>query len=286
VTRHKDRPGPGLTGKGQGRSSLDRDGHSYAVNSVKITHMNRPFTIGIGGSQSNVGKTYLVVSLLRYLTKPYVSRHLTPAKSRKWGAIKYTKTGLLPSVVTDQGILMEKGKDTWQMLNAGASRVVWIKSPRSKLNRVLPKTLQKFSGLDGIIIEGNSAIEFLKPDIVIFITGGDKANWKTGTVRILGVADIILYENRDLLPEKNLSTPSFHKNLSDKNEKREFFMAIKKLIDEKKLAREMLKKAVNGKLSCSEARKIAERLNIPYKKVGKTADDLGIRIKDCRLGCF
>lgn len=248
--------------------------------------MDRPVLIGIGGSQSNVGKTFLAVSLLKYLTKPSLRVHPRPAKSRKWGAIKYTKTGSLASVVTDKKILMEKGKDTWQMLNSGASSVAWIKSPRSKLNSVIHKALKRLSGLDGIIVEGNSAIEFLKPDIVIFILGGDKDSWKNGTVRMLSNAGIILYENRDLLPEKKLPTLSFHRSLSEKSEKKEFFMAIKKLIDEKKLAQEMLKKAVNRKLSCHKARKIAEDLNISYKKVGKTADDLGIRIKDCQLGCF
>ncbi|OGW27310.1 MAG: hypothetical protein A2X59_02680 [Nitrospirae bacterium GWC2_42_7] len=63
-------------------------------------------------------------------------------------------------------------------------------------------------------------------------------------------------------------------------------MAVNKRIDDEKLKKEMLKKAVNKKLSCSAARKIAEDLKIPYKKVGKTADDLGIRIKDCQIGCF
>ena len=276
MTCHKDRPGPGLTEKGQGRSSLGRNGHYYAVNSVRINYMDRPVLIGIGGSQSNVGKTSLAVSLLKYLT----------TGSRKWGAMKYTGTSSLPSVVTDKGILMEKGKDTWQMLKAGASDVVWIKSPRSRLISVLPKALKRLSGLDGLIIEGNSAIEFLKPDIVIFIVGGDKTSWKSATVKFIGKAGIILYEKKDVLPKTNLSALSFQRNLSDKRENRKFFMAINKLVDDAKLKKEMLKKTVNKKLSCSAARKIAEDLSIPYKKVGKAADELGLRIKDCQLGCF
>ena len=52
------------------------------------------------------------------------------------------------------------------------------------------------------------------------------------------------------------------------------------------LKQEMMKKAADGKLPCSVARKIAEDLNIPYKDVGDAANDLGIRIKSCQLGCF
>jgi len=52
------------------------------------------------------------------------------------------------------------------------------------------------------------------------------------------------------------------------------------------LKQEMVKKAVDGKLPCSAARKIAEDLNIPYNEVGDAANDLGLRIKSCELGYF
>ncbi|HAM51092.1 MAG TPA: hypothetical protein DCP92_10530 [Nitrospiraceae bacterium] len=42
----------------------------------------------------------------------------------------------------------------------------------------------------------------------------------------------------------------------------------------------------NGKIACPLARKIAEQLNISYQEVGKAADELGIKIKGCELGCF
>ena len=52
------------------------------------------------------------------------------------------------------------------------------------------------------------------------------------------------------------------------------------------LRHEMLKKAVEGKLSCATARKIAEDLKLSYQEIGKAANELGIRIKSCQLGCF
>jgi hypothetical protein len=52
------------------------------------------------------------------------------------------------------------------------------------------------------------------------------------------------------------------------------------------LKEEMLKKAVNGRLSCAVARQLAEKLGLPYKEVGTAANELGIKIKDCQLGCF
>ncbi|MEW6569592.1 MAG: hypothetical protein AB1390_00235 [Nitrospirota bacterium] len=53
-----------------------------------------------------------------------------------------------------------------------------------------------------------------------------------------------------------------------------------------KIEEEIKKKAVNGRLSCPLARKIARELAIPLKEVGKTADELKIKITDCELGCF
>lgn len=51
--------------------------------------------------------------------------------------------------------------------------------------------------------------------------------------------------------------------------------------------KELLKnKAVNGRIPCPVARKIAEELSVPYKEVGRNADELGIKITGCELGCF
>lgn len=51
--------------------------------------------------------------------------------------------------------------------------------------------------------------------------------------------------------------------------------------------KEMLKeKSDNGRISCSAARDIAEGLGISYKDVGRMADELGMKIIDCQLGCF
>ncbi len=54
----------------------------------------------------------------------------------------------------------------------------------------------------------------------------------------------------------------------------------------KELREEIMKRAANGKLSCSAARKIAEDLGLSYGEVGAAADELKIKIKDCQLGCF
>lgn len=60
-------------------------------------------------------------------------------------------------------------------------------------------------------------------------------------------------------------------------------MAIENRDEVKALLKE---KSSGGKISCAEARGLAEELGVPYGAVGKAANDLGIKIKSCELGCF
>ena len=53
-----------------------------------------------------------------------------------------------------------------------------------------------------------------------------------------------------------------------------------------KINKLLIKKAVDGKISCPVARKIAEELSVPYKEVGRNADELRIKLTGCELGCF
>ncbi|HUT34199.1 MAG TPA: hypothetical protein VNE39_12010 [Planctomycetota bacterium] len=55
---------------------------------------------------------------------------------------------------------------------------------------------------------------------------------------------------------------------------------------EEKLAAELRRRAKDGPLPCAAAFAIAEELGIPRIRVGQAADELGIKITACQLGCF
>ncbi|MBA4349475.1 MAG: hypothetical protein C0415_05745 [Thermodesulfovibrio sp.] len=57
-------------------------------------------------------------------------------------------------------------------------------------------------------------------------------------------------------------------------------------INKKKIEQLLTERSVDSRIPCSTARKIAEELGIPYKEVGKAANELKIKIKNCELGCF
>ena len=140
----------------------------------------RPIIIGIGGACSGAGKTSYASLLLKRL--------------KGWGAIKYTKTSLYCSIIDDLEVLSEKGKDTKRLLDSGAEKALWVRSPYDGLTEVLQLAVESLSSLKGIVLEGNSAIEVLKPDIVIFISGAYGERFKKGAEKILGIADVILFE--------------------------------------------------------------------------------------------
>jgi hypothetical protein len=65
-----------------------------------------------------------------------------------------------------------------------------------------------------------------------------------------------------------------------------YFQGVPVFSMKEELKEEMLKKAVDGKLPCAAAMKIAESLGLQFREVGEAANELGIKIKNCQLGCF
>jgi DNA-binding transcriptional MocR family regulator len=53
-----------------------------------------------------------------------------------------------------------------------------------------------------------------------------------------------------------------------------------------RIAEEIKKKALNNRIPCPVARKIAQELSVSFKEVGRAANELKIKITDCELGCF
>lgn len=45
-------------------------------------------------------------------------------------------------------------------------------------------------------------------------------------------------------------------------------------------------RAKDGRISCPQARKIAEELNVTVREVGHACDELKIKLHECELGCF
>lgn len=135
--------------------------------------------ITISGAHSGVGKTTVAEEILGRL--------------RNWSALKVTvvKSGPCPrkiscgvckrqnapfSIVSEARIINQKGKDTQRMKSAGAKKVLWLKARPSGLKEGLEKSLARLGRCEGVVIEGNSVLKYLKPDLRIFISDKGRAS--------------------------------------------------------------------------------------------------------------
>jgi len=193
--------------------------------------MNRPLLIGIGASHSGAGKTTLASTILRYFVlcpSPVIS-----CRPLRWGAIKYTRTASSPEIISDRTILREEGKDTCRLLAAGATDVVWVRSGTLGLAEALAAAVTRLSHLDLIIVEGNSAIEFLNPDVVIFIFGKERAHWKPHIDRLAARADIIFADDDVQLHADLQAKQRFPRGLSEDVSKG-FVTALARMVHERR----------------------------------------------------
>jgi len=239
--------------------------------------MNFFFSIGVGGSKSKVGKTTFIESMIRNIKKIF-------GDNTKIVAIKYTKTSVFSSIVSDTSIIETSGKDTERMKKAGADFIYWVKASEDELSDVAEKLkkeilFRKFNPYREffcplskkyihkviVIIEGNSLVRIMHPDVIIFLKDNETKYIKPSGEALLKIADIVIegqYCMEEVMDE------------------------ILKIEQKKLIERLLIERSNSGKITCAEARKIAEELNVPYIEVGRTANELKIKIRKCELGCF
>jgi len=224
-----------------------------------------PLFIGVGGSKSGVGKTAFIESLIKQIKKN---------KQIKVIAVKYTKTTLYSSIITEDSIIEKEGKDTLRIKKAGADHVYWVKSGAFDL----PEVAERLKGeilihtvsnneieKHLVIIEGNSLVRIMQPDVIIFLKGQNDDHIKPSGKALLEVADIVI---------------------EGKYSMEEVMTEIEKTQKKKLLEKLLTERSNSGKITCAEARKIAEELGVPYIEVGRVANELKIKIRKCELGCF
>jgi LAO/AO transport system kinase len=244
----------------------------------------KPFIIGIGGAHSSCGKTTLASAIIKSLAdgSPFAPLRAKP----RIAAIKYTKEAFCSSLIADDAALYEKGKDTGRLSSAGADKVLWIKSPAEVLAEMLPAVMERLSGFECIVVEGNSAVELAESDIVIFITGRPHEPAKASAARLFGMADIIVSNHEGSRGGAAWCVLKDFPDILSGGELRGIIDHMENTARKKEITALLRQRAESGRLTCAEARKIAEELKVPYSEVGSAANDLKIKIRNCELGCF
>lgn len=167
----------------------------------------------VGGAKSNTGKTTLVRLLLRAYPNHFSVIKITPKKEFGTG------------IETSREILNVKGSDTSYFLNEPSKKVFWVRGEKEDIKKALEKILS-FEQED-FIVEGNSFLDFKKPDLFIFVLK-EGETIKEQAKEIIKLADFIVI-NTELdyseCSEKSL-TINLKKSLQDQKMINVYFQKI------------------------------------------------------------
>jgi hypothetical protein len=151
----------------------------------------------VGGHSRDIGKTSVVAGLIAALP------HLN------WTAVKITQHGHgicsssgescgcapeepdCPYAITEEQDATGRA-DTSRFLRAGARRALWVRTPLGSLGAAMPALRASLAGVANVIIESNSVLEFLTPDIYLAVIDPRVEDWKESARRFLPRADALI----------------------------------------------------------------------------------------------
>jgi hypothetical protein len=158
----------------------------------------------VGGHSRSVGKTGVVAGLISAL------------REYDWTAVKITQYGHgvcsvngapcdCATVDHAWAISEEKNRDgesdTSRFLLAGASRALWVRTEQGRLAEAMPALRGRIERSRHVIIESNSVMKFLQPDVYLTVLDPATKDFKTSAQQFLDRASaVILHENGGTTP--------------------------------------------------------------------------------------
>jgi hypothetical protein len=149
----------------------------------------------IGGHSRSVGKTSVVAGIISALP----DRHWTALKITQYGHGVCSANGEPCDCATDDhtfAVSEEKDQsgesDTSRFLVAGAEHSWWVRTQQGRLAEVMPRVRQILAGAENAIIESNSILRFLKPDLYLTVLDPATADFKSSAQQFLDRADAVL----------------------------------------------------------------------------------------------
>ena len=152
-------------------------------------------TIVVGGHTRNIGKTSVVAGLITVLP----GRHWTAIKITQFGHNVCSANGEPCDCETaDHTIAISEersrtsGTDSARYLAAGAQRSLWVRTRQGQLAEAMPRLRALIAETESVIIESNSVLRFLRPDIFITVLDPSIADFKPSALRYLDRADAVV----------------------------------------------------------------------------------------------
>ena len=158
--------------------------------------------IVIGGHSRSVGKTSVVAGMISALLE------------FAWTAVKITQYGHgvcsangapCDCVTADHSWAISEERDrsgksdTSRFLVAGAVRALWVRTEQGRLAEAMPALRLRLEGAPNVIMESNSVLKFLKPDLYLTVLDPATTDFKDSAREFLDRADGVILHDTDEL---------------------------------------------------------------------------------------
>jgi hypothetical protein len=160
----------------------------------------------VGGHSRSVGKTSVVAGLIAALPE----FNWTALKITQYGHGICSANGEPCDCVTDdhtRAITEEHDRsgetDTSRFLVAGAKKSIWVRTRQGMLAEAMPDVRRKITSAENAIIESNSVIRFLRPDLYLTVLDAETADFKESAREFLDRADAVILHRTPATPKWN-----------------------------------------------------------------------------------
>jgi hypothetical protein len=156
--------------------------------------------IVIGGHSRSVGKTSVVAGLIAALPE----FQWTAVKITQYGHGICSANGQVCDCATGDhswAVTQEKDpagdSDTSRYLAAGAVHSWWVRTEQGRLAEAMPRVRELLTKSKNVILESNSVLKFLRPDLYLTVLDPSTADFKNSAREFLDRASaVIVHESR------------------------------------------------------------------------------------------
>jgi len=149
----------------------------------------------VGGHSRNIGKTSVVEGVIRAM--PWM--HWTALKITQFGHGMCSANGEPCDCETAEHALAvseeretDSGTDSSRYLAAGAVRSLWVRTRTGDLAEAMPRIRSELQLAENAVIESNSIMRFLKPDVYLSVLDPTVGDFKDSARLFLDRADAVL----------------------------------------------------------------------------------------------
>src|SRR5580658_7742423 len=155
----------------------------------------------VGGHTRNIGKTSVVAGLVRTLPE----MHWTAFKITQFGHGVCSANGKPCDCETAEHTVAvseerdgSTGTDSARYLAAGAVRSFWVRTRQGDLSEAMPRIRKEIERAENVVIESNSILRFLRPDLYLSVLDPETADFKDSAKYFLDRADAVLVPEGDI----------------------------------------------------------------------------------------